>query len=864
MRLEFESNASAFPLVETETVNESVSSEGDQLLRAGVKAAQEGRRSEAKALLLRVTEVEPENENAWLWLASISEYPEELLVFLNNVLRVNAENERAIEWKKATQSLLAKTLVQRGADASREDRNNFARQCFEQAVDHDAENELAWLWLASIAESESEKIGMFEKVLSINPENESALNAIKAFKSDRSVEILRDAVSEALEGNHAAAQQMLAIVLDEDDSLEEAWVLKAHLADSFEERAESLLRIRALNPENEMARASLASWRQIVDVSATANTGAEEFAAEAPQFEADSQTEQEIEPNYEMNSEGEEAQMEFGADDPSEVRMEDTQETKALAESLDIPSEYAAPDSPTQDLNSMPAFTYDPAEENHDNGNAEAAAPMDIAAEIEAEEHQMSTAFEDFNQTFTPDRDNDVDIALDAESRPEPFGTDEPAAADRPDHDEEWKNTSPELFYGYVPADQSFDAPLREEAEPFEAPADEPSEAFEARTGTFETAVEPSESFEYRSESYEAPAAEPAESFEYRSESYEAPTDAPADAFEAQTESFDPPVNQAFETRTEWFDTPVDEPSEAFEARTESFDTPVNEPNYENESPAPECNFDAITETMPESDSTPATEFVPEAAPAVRHELALCPFCNAETEKQAMSCGSCHAVLSLTDLDSLFNENGVITEIVQQSVSSFEREHESYGLNAEQLASLGIGHVNLKNYRQGFLYLQDAVRANPSNVVLDAQLNAFAIRLEEIEKLKSAHELMSKNRKILVVDDSPTVRKLISSKLEKCGHEVICAVDGLDALEKLNGLNPDLILLDITMPRMDGYQVCKLIRSNSEMKDVPIVMISGKDGFFDKVRGRMAGTTDYITKPFGPETLMKTVESYLN
>lgn len=74
---------------------------------------------------------------------------------------------------------------------------------------------------------------------------------------------------------------------------------------------------------------------------------------------------------------------------------------------------------------------------------------------------------------------------------------------------------------------------------------------------------------------------------------------------------------------------------------------------------------------------------------------------------------------------------------------------------------------------------------------------------------------------------------------------------------------PDLVLLDIAMPRMDGYQVCKLIRSNEAVKDVPVVMISGKDGFFDKVRGRMAGTTGYITKPFGPETLMKALETYL-
>ena len=117
---------------------------------------------------------------------------------------------------------------------------------------------------------------------------------------------------------------------------------------------------------------------------------------------------------------------------------------------------------------------------------------------------------------------------------------------------------------------------------------------------------------------------------------------------------------------------------------------------------------------------------------------------------------------------------------------------------------------------------------------------------------------------ILVVDDSPTVRKLIAGKLEKCGHEVYCSGDGVEAMDQLASLRPDLILLDITMPRMDGYQVCKLIRGNPEMKDTPVVMISGKDGFFDKVRGRMAGCSGYITKPFGPETLMKAVEAYLS
>ncbi len=117
-------------------------------------------------------------------------------------------------------------------------------------------------------------------------------------------------------------------------------------------------------------------------------------------------------------------------------------------------------------------------------------------------------------------------------------------------------------------------------------------------------------------------------------------------------------------------------------------------------------------------------------------------------------------------------------------------------------------------------------------------------------------------RTILVVDDSPTVRKLIAIKLEKEGHRVVPAVDGKDALAKLNDVTPDLILTDITMPRMDGYQLCKLVRSDETTKHVPVIMLSGKDGFFDKVRGRMAGSTAYITKPFEPETLLKVVNDH--
>jgi twitching motility two-component system response regulator PilG len=245
-------------------------------------------------------------------------------------------------------------------------------------------------------------------------------------------------------------------------------------------------------------------------------------------------------------------------------------------------------------------------------------------------------------------------------------------------------------------------------------------------------------------------------------------------------------------------------------------------------------------------------------------EMAECPFCHSENEQQEFVCNSCHAMLTISDIEMLLAHNGADRKVLEEAISEMTAEKNSRDFSIEELTNLGLAEINLRNFRNGFEYLQEAVQINPNDVLLNGQVNSLAIRISEIEEKENAQVSMPKNKTILVVDDSATVRKLISSKLEKCGHEVICAVDGKDALEKVNEVIPDLILLDITMPRMDGYQVCKLIRGNDVTKEVPVVMISGKDGFFDKVRGRMAGTSGYITKPFGPETLMKTVDAYLD
>ena len=116
--------------------------------------------------------------------------------------------------------------------------------------------------------------------------------------------------------------------------------------------------------------------------------------------------------------------------------------------------------------------------------------------------------------------------------------------------------------------------------------------------------------------------------------------------------------------------------------------------------------------------------------------------------------------------------------------------------------------------------------------------------------------------KVLVIDDSNTIRRSAEIFLKQGGHEVLLSEDGFDALSKVNDYLPDLIFCDILMPRLDGYQTCAIIKRNARFSSVPIVMLSSKDGVFDKARGRMAGSQEYLTKPFTKDQLLQTVESF--
>jgi len=116
--------------------------------------------------------------------------------------------------------------------------------------------------------------------------------------------------------------------------------------------------------------------------------------------------------------------------------------------------------------------------------------------------------------------------------------------------------------------------------------------------------------------------------------------------------------------------------------------------------------------------------------------------------------------------------------------------------------------------------------------------------------------------KVLVIDDSNTIRRSAEIFLKQGGYQVLLAEDGFDALSKVNDHAPDLIFCDILMPRLDGYQTCAIIKRNAKFNNVPVVMLSSKDGVFDKARGRMVGAQDYLTKPFTKDQLLQAVQQF--
>jgi twitching motility two-component system response regulator PilG len=234
-----------------------------------------------------------------------------------------------------------------------------------------------------------------------------------------------------------------------------------------------------------------------------------------------------------------------------------------------------------------------------------------------------------------------------------------------------------------------------------------------------------------------------------------------------------------------------------------------------------------------------------------------CPLCQTPFPEQLTVCRSCGAVLTLADLDAIMRNTGAkradILEAIDR-IQNADADHDEF----ETPFTLALAHLNLGQIADGIVQLRQALQARPDDSFIKR-------RLEELTQIAAAElQEISHPTTVLIVDDSPTIRRLVEITLSREGYQVISAVDGQDGLDKIMEEPPDLVLLDITMPRLNGYQLCKAIKENKNTANIPVIMLSGKDDVADKEMGRKVGSSGYITKPFEPDELVEYVREYTN
>jgi twitching motility two-component system response regulator PilG len=243
----------------------------------------------------------------------------------------------------------------------------------------------------------------------------------------------------------------------------------------------------------------------------------------------------------------------------------------------------------------------------------------------------------------------------------------------------------------------------------------------------------------------------------------------------------------------------------------------------------------------------PAEEPAPEAA------AWECPLCGHGDDQEHEECPECGALLVLTDEEGYLGRDWVKESRLQTAVARLAPEAHH---DAAAAYHLGLAYLNLADVDRAIAALQTALRLRPGDRGLRDWLDVRGCA-------PVPERPRNRRRTVLVVDDSPTVRQAVSQILERGGCRVHTAAGGYEAIDSLRDKGvPDLIFLDVAMPGLDGYQLCKLLRHNADTAQVPIVMLSGKDGFFSKVRGRLSGSTEYLTKPFEAEGLLRIVDKY--
>ncbi|MCI5221281.1 MAG: response regulator [Candidatus Electrothrix sp. AR4] len=267
-------------------------------------------------------------------------------------------------------------------------------------------------------------------------------------------------------------------------------------------------------------------------------------------------------------------------------------------------------------------------------------------------------------------------------------------------------------------------------------------------------------------------------------------------------------------------------------------------------------------------------------------KMIRCPFCYAPLEQQVILCTFCKANV-LSDSSTLAQIDPYLVErrLIQRATERFERVLAAE-VNPRILFYAGAAYLNLNNFEKALTYFDLLMPI----IQVDSRYQKVSIQVREIvdyiassqklepdgdstkntwhdQKTKKGEQLITNratSRTVMVVEDSPTTRKVIKMTLTSGGFRVVEASDGVEALSRLNDERPDMVLLDIMLPKIDGYRVLSILKKNDDTKDIPVVMLTSKNRIIDKVKGRLSAASAYLTKPFKPSELIDMVHSIIN
>jgi twitching motility two-component system response regulator PilG len=229
--------------------------------------------------------------------------------------------------------------------------------------------------------------------------------------------------------------------------------------------------------------------------------------------------------------------------------------------------------------------------------------------------------------------------------------------------------------------------------------------------------------------------------------------------------------------------------------------------------------------------------------PVLTAKAWVCPLCDNQDTGTPLRCRRCGAILDINDFTAISENESAQEHLLLGAVQRWEQA-ERHSRSFEGQINLARAYLNLHRSNDALIHLRRAIEIRPDE-----------------HKIRRALEQLRNRKLVLAVDDSMTIRRIVSILLERNGYRAAIACDGEEAMSKVREEPPDLVLLDVVMPGLNGYQVCRLMRQDERSSKIPIVILSSS--LLDRIKGRLAGVTDYMAKPFETETLLQTLRKHL-